>query len=106
VSFEPAFSSECRRALKRRDFLDTFDRAVLEEVLLLVEWKENFLEDDADDGSVGLLARVIGSYVAGVELEGSACVRIVACSNLMIAREIENVSILLFKCLVRNLCLR
>jgi hypothetical protein len=42
-------SNECRRALMRVDFADMFDRAVLAvlvEMLLRTDWKENFLRDD------------------------------------------------------------
>jgi hypothetical protein len=51
--------------LRRRDFLDKVDRAVLVvlvETWLFTEWNENFLEDGVGGvGRVGIFAGVIGS---------------------------------------------
>lgn len=67
-SLDLDLSSECRRVLRFDVFIDSVDRpvlavfAVLAEVLLLTEWKENFLENDVvADEKLGLDVLVIGS---------------------------------------------
>jgi hypothetical protein len=64
--FDLVLSSDCRRALMRVDFADIFDRAelaVLVEMLLRTDWKENFRSGDIRVDSVkeGLLAVVMDS---------------------------------------------
>lgn len=64
--FDWDLSNECRRALMRVDFADMFDRAllaVLVEMLLRTDWKENFLRDDVlvGWGKVGLFPGVMDS---------------------------------------------